>query len=170
VSSTQSDDRRTEGDEDKNTDDRVREILRDRPYAKSPKIARELRVSDTTVRNTPAWKENRARLEQRKAERADALHHAKSLTAKREAVISSKSADDVANGQRWNGRPCSPSSAADDPKVIAEAREEEALKEFELLERQYLDQASDADRANYFAMKRGKRQEYLDAWKRTGIT
>jgi hypothetical protein len=171
VSSAQGDDRRTEGDEVKSTDDKVREILRDRPRAKSPRIAKDLKLSDKTVRKTPSWRENRTRLEQRKAERADALHHATSLTAKREAVISSQSADDVANGQRWNGRPCPPSSASDDPAVIAEAREEEAPNEFDLLERRYLEQASPADKRAYFTMKQlGEHGAYLDAFKLTGIT
>jgi hypothetical protein len=168
ASSARGDDSRFEGDEVESTNDKVREILRDKPRATSSRIGKELGVSEKTVRKTPAWRENRARLKQRKAERADALDHAKSLTDK---MISSKSAHDMANDQRWNGRPFPRSSAADDPAVIAEAREEEAMKEFELLEREYVDQADPAERANFYAMREHKeRQAYLDAWKRTGMT
>jgi hypothetical protein len=69
------------------TESRVAEILSKNPRTKSPAIAKQIGKDEKTIRNTKAWRDNRARLKEEKARRSV---RARPLTEEMVATIPSK--------------------------------------------------------------------------------
>jgi hypothetical protein len=133
---------------DEDTESRVAAILREKPRAKSPAIARKLELDERTIRKTSAWKENRRRL---RAKRADAIDRAMPLSEVMLAAIDSKTAK---------------------PDEIAAEREEqkepEAIDPIELLARQYLEGADCNQKARFHRLSEKDKEHELKAWQLSG--
>jgi hypothetical protein len=133
------------------TNTQVARILSRDPHAKAPAIAKEIGKDERTVRNTRAWKANRARLEEKKPR---ASVRTRPLTDRMVAAIPSKSEDpaEIAAARELEERLSGEDAGPEDPAI---------------LERQYLESVGPSEKAEYYGMSPTEREHALMAWKLT---
>jgi hypothetical protein len=139
-------------DDGKDTNTRVKEELNRNPDASSFDIQKATGIPNQTVRRSKAWRDHQEARTQHKSKSADALDHARPLTAPMLNAIDSHAAD---------------------PATVAAEREGqidfEAIEPPDLLRRCYLEGATADERARFNRLNPADQESELQAWKWSGI-
>jgi hypothetical protein len=139
------------GEDRKNTNAVVNAHLQRDPKISAAAISRATGIPAPTVRNSRAWRTHQARLQQEKRESADAMDHARPLTAPMLAAIDSEAADPAELAAERENQ--------DDPEVIEPT---------EVLRRRYLEGATADQRAQFHRLNSADQEHELSAWEVTG--
>jgi hypothetical protein len=142
--------------EEQDTESRVAAILRDKPHAKSPVIAREIGKSEQCVRLTAAWKENRERLKQQSQKPGV---HARPLTRAMLEVIDSEDRDPAEIAAEREEQEMQDRTRPDDPAGI---------EPIEVLKSKYLEGANADERARFNRLSMADQEHEVMAWRWTG--
>jgi hypothetical protein len=119
------------------TESWVAETMAKEPHAKSKVIGKQIGGSANKVRTTNAWRENRAQLEQQKAQRSV---RTKPLTTKLANVIDSKSDDPAEITAEREESEMTGRAARDDTDAVSDPK---------MLQHKYLEGATANQRARY---------------------